>query len=59
MRIFMKAMIASASLAGLGSYSAVVNAQATCEHFESALSQSKRLHPHVDISNLGSRELCF
>ena len=59
MRIFMKAVIASASLACLGSYGEVVHAQAACEHFERRLSQLKRQHPHVDISNLGSRELCF
>jgi hypothetical protein len=59
MRIFMKAVVASASLACLGSCSAVVDAKAPCEHFERTLSQLKRQHPHVDISNLGSRELCF
>lgn len=59
MRIFMKAIIASASLACLGNYSAIVHAQAVCEHFEKSLSQLKRQHPHVDISILGSRVLCF
>ncbi|WP_152530806.1 hypothetical protein [Paraburkholderia dilworthii] len=55
----MRAAIASASLACLGSFSAVVHAQATCEHFERTTSELKRQHPHVDISNLSSRELCF
>lgn len=59
MRIFTKAIIASASLACVVSHGAVVHAKATCEHFEKTLSQLKRQHPYVDIATLGSRKLCF
>ncbi|WP_175049377.1 hypothetical protein [Paraburkholderia sediminicola] len=55
----MKAVIASASLACIGTYGAVVHAQTTCEHLETTLSQLQRQHPRIDIATLGSRELCF
>ena len=53
------ALVLAAGLACLSSYSSAVEAQTPCAHFEKQLSRLQRQHPHVDISNLGSRELCF
>jgi hypothetical protein len=53
------ALVLAGFLASLSSYCSAVEAQTPCTHFEKQLSRLQRQHPHVDISNLGSRELCF
>ena len=53
------ALVLAAGLACLSSYSSAVEAQTPCAHFGKKLSRLQQQHPHVDISNLGSRELCF
>ncbi|WP_345817699.1 hypothetical protein AAGS40_30335 (plasmid) [Paraburkholderia sp. PREW-6R] len=53
------ALILAACLACLSIYPSAVEAQTPCAHFEKQLSRLQRQHPRVDISNLGSQELCF